>query len=224
MKPYYDHAGISIYNCDYREILPSIEADFLCTDPPYELVASGGGIAAKREYFNGIHRQLDCGFDFQLLSKWPRWMAFCSKDSLVGLLTFADSLPGRWQLVTWNKPNPTPLMNGNYLPDTEYIVHKFESSKGLYGGYEDRSRFIIHPAEQNGSMGHPTIKPLSVMERLLKTGSDKGQTIVDPFCGSGTTLVAAKNLGRRAVGIEIEERFCELAAKRLQQEVFSFPT
>lgn len=195
MKPYYEHGGITLYNCDYREILPSLpKCDLLLTDPPYKLTASGGGIGAKRDYLASIDGNLDCGFDLSILRDYENWMAFCSKEQLLDLLTLASMR--RWMLITWNKPNPTPLVNANYLPDTEYIVHCFKDSKCLFGGYESRSRYIVCPAEQNGWMGHPTIKPLTVMLRLVSVGSGEGQTVLDPFAGSGTTLVAAKNLGR----------------------------
>lgn len=223
-KPYYEHAGITIYHGDCREVLPTLDpVDLVLTDPPYELTATGGGIGAKRQYLHDITDHIDAGFDMSLLAEFPNWFCFCAKAQLRELLAAADN-GGRWSLITWNKPNPTPLVNGNYLPDTEYIVHRFASSKNLYGRYSDRSRFIVHPAEQNGDLGHPTVKPLGVISRLLKVGSDCGQVILDPFMGSGSTLRACKDLQRIAIGIEIEERYCEIAAKRLSQEVMDFGT
>ncbi len=221
MKPYYKHNGITIYHGDCREILPTLsKCDLLLTDPPYELTASGGGIGAKREYLTSIDGELDGGFDTEILKPFHNWMVFCAKKQLPEMLSLAAQR--RWMLVTWNKPNPTPLVNANYLPDAEYIVHCFENSTCLFGGYESRSRYILCPAQQNGWMGHPTVKPMPVMLRLVAVGSGEGQTVLDPFMGSGTTLVAAKNLGRKAIGIEIEERYCEIAAKRLAQEVMEF--
>lgn len=218
MKPYYDDGkGIVIYHGDCREVLPTLpKVDLLIADPPYELVAKGGGIAGERKYFAEISGFTDGGFDESMLDDFQNWFCFCSKAQLVRLLQKAAVR--RWQLVTWNKPNPTPLCNGNYLPDTEYIVHSFQPNR-LFGEFRDKSRYIEFPAQQ-GNL-HPNQKPLPVIQKLVRLGSQIGETILDPFMGSGTTLRAAKDLGRKAIGIEIEERYCEIAARRLSQEVFA---
>jgi DNA modification methylase len=74
----------------------------------------------------------------------------------------------------------------------------------------------------NGAQEHQTVKPIKLMSELVSLFTNPGETIIDPFMGTGTTLRAAKDLGRKAIGIEIEERYCEIAAKRMAQEVFSF--
>lgn len=160
---------------------------------------------------------LDEGFDLDLLDGVPSWMVFCSKAQLLSLLNAAQSKT--WSLVTWNKPNPTPLCGGNYLPDTEYIVHAYTPGR-LFGGYADKSRFIVHPVEKNG-FDHPTVKPVAVVSKMIRLGTIEGETILDPFAGSGTTGRAAKDLGRKAVLIEREERYCEIAARRMAQEVLA---
>ena len=222
MTPYYDDGnGIVIYHGDCREVLPTLDAeavDLLLTDPPYEMVASGGGIGAKRDYLHDIEDFTDCGFDVDLLTPFKSWACFCAKVQLQKLI--AATGDRRWMLVTWNKPNPTPLSNGNYLPDTEYIVHAF-APKRLFGEFRDKSRFIVHPVEKNG-FGHPNVKPIPVVAKMIRLGTTEGDLILDPFMGSGTTLRAAKDLGRQCVGIEIEERYCEIAARRLEQNVFAF--
>ena len=212
---------VTIGNCelwhgDCREVLPLLPpVDLVLTDPPYQISAASGGIGGRRQYLTDIRGNIDKGFDVSLLKRFENWFVFCGKEQLPTMFGLVDGK--RWMLITWNKPNPTPLVNNNYLPDTEYIFHCFEPGR-LFGEYRDRSRFIVYPVEQN-RFDHPTIKPLSVINKLINLGSQEGDIILDPFMGSGTTLRAAKDLGRKAIGIEIEEKYCEIAVKRLAQEV-----
>lgn len=220
MKPYYQHAGITIYHGDCREILPTLpNVDLVLTDPPYEITASGGGIGATRKYLNDTEGFTDCGFDYSLLSGFENWICFGTLRQVPKLIECANGK--RWMLITWNKPNPCPLINGNYLPDTEYIVHAWSSGQ-LFGDFQDKARFIVHPLGDKQQGEHPNEKPMRVMLKLVRVGSKETQAILDPFMGSGTTLVAAKQLNRQAIGIEIEEKYCEIAAKRLSQEYFQF--
>lgn len=222
LKPYYDHAGIQIFHGDCREILPSLPpVDLVLTDPPYLVGAKGCGLAGDRAYLHAItDLDIDRGFDESLLDGFPNWFCFCGKQQLPSMIQKASAFGGNWMLLTWCKTNPTPLTNNNYLPDTEYVLHRFTPGR-LFGRYEDKSRFYV---SQNGkgTSGHPTEKPLPLIGKLVALGSQEGETIFDPFMGSGTTLRAAKDLGRKAIGIEIEEKYCEIAAKRLSQEVFDF--
>jgi len=215
--PYYQDDAVTIYHGDCREIVPALgRFDLLLTDPPYELTATGGGIGAKRKYLADIDGHIDSGFDSSILECAENWMVFCSKRQLLELLQLAQGRDN-WALVTWNKPNPTPLCAGNYLPDTEYVVHAYTSGR-LFGEFRDKSRFIVHPVQKN-NFGHPTVKPLVVVSKMINLGTQPGEMILDPFAGSGTTGRAAKDLGRKAVLIEREERYCEIAAQRMAQEV-----
>jgi DNA modification methylase len=96
----------------------------------------------------------------------------------------------------------------------------------FYGSSPDLQKgskaIAIASTDTGEKNGHPCPKPLSWMRWLVSLGSRVGETVLDPFMGSGTTLVAAKQLYRNAIGIEIEERYCEIAAKRLSQEVFDW--
>jgi site-specific DNA-methyltransferase (adenine-specific) len=203
---------------DCKTILPQLEAgsiDLVLTDPPYEITATGAGIGGRRKYLADIVDFTDGGFDVSILDRFDNWACFCAKAQLRDLL--AATGDRRWMLVTWNKPNPTPLCNGNYLPDTEYIVHAFKTGR-LFGEYRDKSRYIVHPVRKT-ALDHPNVKPLAVITKMIRVGSEPGDLVCDPYCGSGTTGRACKDLGRKCIMIEIEEKYCRIAANRLRQEV-----
>jgi site-specific DNA-methyltransferase (adenine-specific) len=177
---------------ELMKALPDGCVDAVITDPPYEIVAAGGGLGKKRGYEKALCGLTE-GFDVSILRRFDNWMCFCSKAQLLALLALASETD-RWMLLTWNKPDPTPLCNGNYLPDTEYIVHHFMR---VYGDYHDKSRFW---SGIGGSKEfHPTGKPIALMEKCVRLATSEAETILDPFLGSGTTAVAAKKLGSGTV-------------------------
>jgi site-specific DNA-methyltransferase (adenine-specific) len=205
----------TLYQGDCREITQT-GAHVLVSDPPYDITARGGGIGAKRQYLKGIQEKgLESGFDVEMLRSFKRWAVFCTKRQLCALIGAAENEVLNWALLTWNKPNPTPLTNNNYLPDTEYIIHAFDAG-GIYGGYMDKARFFVHNAG-GGEYNHPTVKPLAVMKKILKTASDVGQTVFDPFMGTGTTGVACVQMGRKFVGAEIVPEYFDIACKRIEE-------
>jgi DNA modification methylase len=199
LKPYYSHAGIEIYLGDCREILPSMPRFDLClTDPPYGIFLNGGKWGEK---FGG-------GLDWD---KEPagnmRQLLECGSEQVIWGGNYFSLPPSRGWLV-WHKPDSTPSTADVELAWTSRDMN---------------SRLLLHSiAATNGErVPHPTQKPLRVMRWALSFFPE-AKSVIDPYCGSGTTLIAAKNLGIPAIGIEIEERFCELSAKRLSQEVFDF--
>lgn len=205
MKPYYEHDGITIFCGDCREVLPSqdceerFEEDMaVVTDPPYGLGKrlSGGSWGA------------DCG-GFAWDSETP--------NNLTQIVTLGHNavvwggnyftLPPRRCWLVWFKPDAVPTMGDVELAWTTL---------------DKPAQYLRYPLAAQRETGdrvyHPTVKPRVVMEWSINlTGSPA--LVLDPFMGSGTTLVAAKNLGHRAIGIEIEERYCEIAARRLDQTV-----
>ena len=213
MKPYYETKLGKLYLGDCFEILPelSIKPDLVLTDPPYLMIMGGGGCFKNREYVSEIKDFINKGIDYSFLNNFDNWFCFCSKEQLVELISKASN--DNWMLLTWNKSNPTPFCNNTYLPDTEYIVHKW--TKGcLYGNYKDKTRYIYTNVRKS-EFDHPTVKPLLIIDKLLKLGSKKNDLVLDAFLGSGTTAVACEDLKRRWVGIEKEEKYCEIAAKRI---------
>lgn len=216
MKPYYEHNGITIYHGDCRDILPSLpKVDLVLTDPPYGMNNntdssrfSGGSMESSLKRgsggkFKGKIYGDNIEFD-------PSFLLEFEKIILWGSNHYSKFLPIGTTLI-WIKRLDGAF--GSFLSDAE-IAWK----KGGHGVYCWRDLTMTSLANQRE---HPNQKPISLMEWcILKEHPAKN--ILDPFMGSGTTLVAAKNLNKKAIGIEIEEKYCEIAAKRLSQEVLNF--
>jgi len=226
MTPYYDHAGMIIYCADCREVLPHVTADVIVSDPPYgdeathfrhlsSVMLRNGERAGQQLGFEGLSEQTLV----QIVAAWcdlvPRWVVFtcewkyCSALDRAGLLV---------RMGIWRKPDGAPQFTGDRPGmgwEAVAICHRAGRKRWNGGG---RHAFWTYPKGSNQNW-HPTGKPLGLFADFVRDFSDEGEMVLDPFMGSGTTLVAAKQLGRRAIGIEIEERYCEIAVKRLAQEV-----
>jgi len=211
MKPYYSHAGITIYHGDCREILPHVKADCVVTDPPYGIgertdrLSKGRSVLAWNRDYPPVHGD-DAPFD---PTPWLAWPAI-----LWGANHYASRLPDSATWLVWDKRDGNP---SNDNADCEMAWSNVGGPARLFSHHWQG---MIRASERREPRQHPTQKPVALMRWCL--GFVPDGTILDPFMGSGTTLVAAKLEGRRAIGIEIEERYCEIAAKRLAQEVFDF--
>lgn len=198
MKPYYEESGITIYHGDCRWILPQLpKVDLVLTDPPY-----GIGFAAQPMKYQRLRGMKPEKWDNHRI-KIPK---FDAKVIIIwGGNYFQLPISRGW--LSWYKPDAPPSMGNVEFAWTNQDMN---------------SRQICHSISATNAerVGHPTQKPLAVMLWCLTFAPD-AQTILDPFMGSGTTLRAAKDLGRNAIGIEIEEKYCEIAANRLRQEVFA---
>ena len=120
-------------------------------------------------------------------------------------------------LLVWCKTNPTPQTNNIWLPDLEYCVYMREFGVPLNDGYELKSKWYCSPANKSDKdlFEHPTIKPLQLVERHLLHATQPNDIVADFFVGSGTTAVACKEIGRRYIGVEIEEKWVKVANDRL---------
>lgn len=220
MTPYYSADGITIYHGDCREIIPQLpRADLLCTDPPYGIGADRNERGGKR-HGKAKAPSKDYGVGDWDSASPPRWMieqAIAHADHAIvwGGNHLAIDRPASCWLV-WDKDNGD---NGyadcelawTTLPQAVRMIrHRWMGMLQERGGIDKEPRF------------HPTQKPLRVMRWSITQAPEECQTILDPWMGSGTTLRAAKDLGRRAVGIELSERYCEIAATRLAQGVLDF--
>ena len=203
MKPYFQDESVTIYHGDCRELLPSLSAEMtIITDQPYGTGwVRGGGRAGE---FKAAHEQpawdvWDLSW-IGLLNAPKRTAVFCPR---IRLADACDVLAGS-VVCTYTKTNVRP--NGN---EKEYILIS-------------PAQFITLPdcRVYNGdSPLHPCQKPLEVMHWIVGEVATESDVILDPYMGSGTTLRAAKDMGIKAIGIEIDERYCEIAAKRMAQQV-----
>lgn len=206
---------MTIYHGDCLEIMPLIgSVDHVVTDPPYNCGKNyGEGTDDKRDW-NVWCEWLDNVLEScQLLA--PNVFSFLNQPAYRKYLRLGKYEPD-WTLI-WNKPLSMSICAAPFMPHWEPICYWGKQKRTKDGGALWGSDVLICNVEFGKTRwNHPTPKPLSLMKDIL---SRLGGSVLDPFSGSGTTLRAAKDVGMKAVGIEIEERYCEIAAKRMAQEV-----
>lgn len=239
MKPYYDRGGITIYHGDALAVLSEFDAgsiDNIFTDPPY---SSGARQSAQMRGRKSMRRATGPhakwfgtdnlsahGFSMLVRMLFVECFRVCPEGG--HLFSFIDWR--QWPVMAGSLESAGWTLRSCLIWDKEHF--------GMGNGFRQQSEFILH-----GSVGvadnflrhdigtvlraprskadlHPTQKPVDLIELIVS--AVPGESVIDPFMGSGSTLLAAKNLGRKAIGIEIEERYCEMAANRLGQEVFAF--
>jgi site-specific DNA-methyltransferase (adenine-specific) len=230
-KPYYndEKAGIVIYHGDCREIIPHLpKVEMVLTDPPYGIdFRSARPIDDRKK--DKIHGDgLD---DFKEMLPWM-FSSFrnvlkdggcccCSGGGGTPSLAYAWlEAPKHLTLenvCVWDKGFVG--MGWRYRFQWEAVIIATNGVRKTWNGGNNRSNILEFKKIIPQIGDHPTPKPESLMRQLIEDNSTRGEIVLDPFMGSGTTLRAAKDLGRKAIGIEIEEKYCDLAVKRLAQEV-----
>jgi DNA modification methylase len=249
VKPYYEHAGITIYHGDCRALLPTLSWHMISTqaqnhgeieaaDPQGRAVKSGrvwvDAVITDPPY--GINGQIinlrdsDSKGDYETESfeDTPNYVEAVVVPTICELLQNAKRVvltPGQINIHKY----PAPDHMGAFFYPASCSVSRwgmrlwqpiFYYGKDPYVGRLKPDGKICNDSDR--LTDHPCPKPLGSWSWLVQRVTLPDETILDPFCGSGTTLLAAKNTHRRAIGIEIEEKYCEIAAKRLSQEVMAF--
>jgi len=212
MKPYYEEAGITIWHGDCREILPTLpKVDLILTDPPYGI----GEAAGKNKSRTKLAIAKDYGDLMWDNEPPPQWvwglLGERSKYQIIfGGNYFPLALSSCW--LVWDKDN-----GESDFADCELAWTNLDKAvrrlRWRWAGMLQED--MAHKEYRD----HPTQKPVPVMKWALSQAPDTVRTVLDPFMGSGTTLVACKQAGLQCTGIEREEKYCEIAAKRLAQGV-----
>jgi DNA modification methylase len=212
IKPYYQDDAVTLYHGDCREILPTLgRFDLLLTDPPYGIGESTG----KNRNSSNLGETKDYGF-----SEWD--LQPPSKDLIASLLSsssvailwggnYYEGLPPSRCWLVWDKDNT------GMRADAELAWTNRDAAVRLFK-WKWNGMLQEQMGDKKEPRFHPTQKPIALMRWCLSFAPD-ATTILDPFAGSGTTGVAAKLEGRKATLIEMEERYCEIAANRLSQGV-----
>jgi site-specific DNA-methyltransferase (adenine-specific) len=218
MKPYYANEHVTLWHGDCREVTEWLAADVLVTDPPY-------GIAFKRGkgFSRWDHGAQSIAGDTTTDSRDAALVAWGERPAAVFGSFYAAPPIGIRHVLVYRKPVDTGVVGSllGWRRDVEpvYLVGQWPRRPAV------RSSLLVTGARSSGNRhsgiagryGHPHAKPVDLLEALIDQCPPG--VIADPFAGSGSTLVAARNLGRQAIGVEIEERYCELIARRLAQDV-----
>lgn len=221
----------TVYNTDCYEAIktvPSRSIDLIVTGPPYLLETYGGGIynSEDKAYVNDL-KDIKDGFDFNVLDEFCRVLKqiniylFCSQKQIIPLTNYFVTNRGcNWNLLTWHKDNPIPACGNKYLSDTEYLLFFREKGVKLFGTFDTKRTWFNTPLNQREKKlyGHPTIKPLHIVETLIVNSSKEGEIILDPFMGSGTTAVACIKQKRHFIGFEKSKDYWQISNSRIQNE------
>lgn len=207
--------------------LPNNSVDLVVTDPPYLISNKGAGIYKQedKQYIKELENIKD-GFSEEVLNELCRVMKhincyfFCSQKQIMPLYRYFVERKGcNWNILSWHKSNPVPACGNKYLTDTEFIMFFREKGVRVFGSFETKRTYYVTPLNQKDKKiyGHPTIKPLPIIENLIINSSNENDVVLDCFMGSGTTGVACKKLNRNFIGMKIDEKYFEIAKRRIDE-------
>ena len=209
-----------------------ITVDMVLTDPPYELSKSkGGGMMGKggRKFMEEVkeHGMID-GIDTEsflnsCLGLFDHKQKFCtlvtcSTKQIIEYISWAEKNGFQYGVGVWHKSNPAPLCNYKYLNDVEYWIYIKGNKSKILGDYHSKS--LVYKSQINKKdkklYGHATCKPVELMEKFIVNHTIEDHVVIDPFMGSGSTGVACKNLKRKFIGIELNDKYFNVASDRIE--------
>jgi adenine-specific DNA methylase len=221
MEPYYDDGEVKLYLADCRDVVEWWGADFLLTDPPYGRAWKQGNTKTSRQKSSaqvGIQ-----GDDSTEVRDWvlQNWVG--KRAAVFGDLMLPPP-EGTKQVLIYHKPVDAGLRGatGGFRRDVEaiYLLGGWKSGLAIYDDpssvLKTRQPMVSGGQGLSHETGHPLAKPIDILQTLI-IHAGRPTLVADPFAGSGSTLLAARTLGLQAVGVEVDERYAERAAKRLSQ-------
>ncbi len=200
--------------------------DLVIIDPPYNFCTGGRHTGLFKErttrYYDEIEEKgLDNNIDLSILNELDRIMKkvniyiWCNKEQILQYLEHYKQQ--KFEVIIWNKTNPIPTVNNKYLSDKEYCLY-FKNPGVLLNGDVESKKTVYQTSlnvNDKKKYKHPTIKPLPIIKNFIQNSSNKGDVVLDCFSGSGTTCVAAKELDRQFIGIEINPEYHKISLDRL---------
>lgn len=227
---------IELHNIDcleYMKSMPDDSVDLIVTDPPYDIRNTTSG--SKSKLSERIQRQQDRlvrdnivnSIDYNIVCsemvrvcKGINIYIWCNKAQIPFYLNYFYVKGGcAFDFIKWVKTNPVPAYHNKYMTDTEYCLYFRKGGLCMPQNSEDASTLYHAPINQldKKKFKHPTIKPVEILRRLIRTSSKEGDLVFDPFAGSGSTGVAALLEGRRFLGCELLEEYANIAQYRLDE-------
>lgn len=207
---------------DVEKLMDGEKADMVYTDPPYsQSFNGGGGLSNKFDYRKDAIKKIS---EFNpenflqvitTVQKNKNMYIWTSKNLLFNYLEYINNIKSNFDILVWSKNNPVPAKNNTYLSDIEFCV--FIRDGEVYFNNEqpfEEYKKVMTENVSNNTHGHPTQKYLWMIERALNISSKQYELIIDPFLGSGSTLIACEKTKRRCYGMELDAKYCDIIVKR----------
>lgn len=223
MNPYYQDDWVTLYHGDCLEIMPQLgQVDHVITDPPYGLMQDNNKIQLRGGAVSLDYGDWDRKVDYKWIAMLPGVSVVTFHDQKQATVVQDELVNHGWrfrQYLFWDKGDSGMTPRRNFVNSVEMASFATRGDYVWNGRGSTKNIFRINRAP---TPLHPTQKPLGLMKRLVFVTTAPRSIVLDPFAGSGTTLRAAKELGRKAIGIEINEEYCEVIAERMAQDTLPF--